>query len=207
MKKDEVHTRCREEEREEQEKVINETANADVDNESKLEDETNEFNDTNVENEEVDEVTQLKEELAKANDRYLRAVAELENFKRRINEERIKDRMYANQSLLEQFINVTDIFDKAVNIKTDDSKLENFLIGFRMINDNIKTILEDEGIKKIQAIGMPFDAKYHMAVETGHDETKEDNIILEEIQTGYIYKERILRPSRVKVNKLQGGNE
>lgn len=207
MKKDEVHNCCREEEREEQEKVINETANADVDNESKLEDETNEFNDTNVENEEVDEVTQLKEELAKANDRYLRAVAELENFKRRINEERIKDRMYANQSLLEQFINVTDIFDKAVNIKTDDSKLENFLIGFRMINDNIKTILEDEGIKKIQAIGMPFDAKYHMAVETGHDETKEDNIILEEIQTGYIYKERILRPSRVKVNKLQGGNE
>ena len=74
----------------------------------------------------LEEINSLKTEIAILNDKYLRALADMENFKKRMNEERIRDRIYANQSLLEKFISVTDIFDKAVNIKTDDPKLKTF---------------------------------------------------------------------------------
>lgn len=200
MKKEEIHNRYREEESEETTETLNGEGAQDVEN---VELETLEVDVEAIESNE--EIKKLQEEIKILQDKYLRAFAEHENFKKRMNEERIKERKYANQGLLEQIINVTDIFDKAVNVETDDPKLKNFLIGFKMINENIKQVLENEGVKKINAIGELFDAKYHMAVETDYDETKEENIILEEIQTGYIFKDRILRPSRVKVNKKQGG--
>lgn len=198
MKKEEVHNRYREEESEDTQETLNTEGTQEV------ELETN----PDVDVEAIDpneEIKKLQEEIKALQDKYLRTFAEHENFKKRINEERVRDRTYANQGLLEQIINVTDIFDKAVNVKTDDPKLENFLIGFKMINENIKQVLENEGVKKINAVGEVFDAKYHMAVETDFDKDKDENIILEEIQTGYIFKDRILRPSRVKVNKKQGG--
>lgn len=193
MKKEEIHNRYREEDSEEK----NEALNGEIIEE---ETETVEVIDQN------EEINKLQEEIKVLQDKYLRSFAEHENFKKRMNEERIRDRTYANQGLLEQIINVTDIFDKAVNVKTDDPKLENFLIGFKMINENIKQVLENEGVKRINAVGEVFDARYHMAVETAYEESKAEDIILEEIQSGYIFKDRILRPSKVKVNKKQGGN-
>lgn len=148
------------------------------------------------------EILELKAEVAKLSDLYLRTLADAENFKKRINDERARERKYASQSLLEKLVNVTDIFDKAVNSNVDDEKLKNFLIGFQMINKNIQDILEEEGVSKIESLGKIFDPKVHHAVETVNDEEKEDNIIVQERQTGYYYKDRILRPALVVVNKI-----
>lgn len=152
-------------------------------------------------------VEMLEEEVKQLQDKYLRHLAEHENYKKRTQEENNRNRMYANQTLLEKLIHVTDIFDQAVNMKTEDEKLKNFLIGFQMINENFTQILESEGVKKIKSLGEKFDPRYHMAVETEYDETQEEGIILAEIQTGYEYKNRILRPSRVKVNQKNGGKD
>ncbi|HEY8445222.1 MAG TPA: nucleotide exchange factor GrpE [Bacilli bacterium] len=154
-----------------------------------------------------DELTLLQEELDKYKNLYLRTLAEMENFKKRINEERLRERKYAYQGLLEKLVNVIDIFDKAVNIKTDDQKLQNFLTGFAMVNNSFKQILESEEVKKIEALGKEFDPKFHHAVESDYDETKPENYVLEEFQTGYTYKDRILRPSLVKVNLKKKGND
>lgn len=148
-----------------------------------------------------------QEELKRITNSYLRVLADFENFKKRTNEERIKERKYVYQSLFEKMINVIDIFDKAVNMPTDDEKLKNFLMGFKMINDNLKQILEAEGVKKIDALNQKFDPNFHHAMETEWDETKEENIILCELQTGYMYKDRLLRPSLVKVNQKSKGND
>lgn len=147
------------------------------------------------------------EELKKAQASYLRVLADFENFKKRTNEERIKERKYAHQSLFEQLVNSLDIFDKAVNMKTEDEKINNFLIGFKMINDNFKQILESEGVKKINAVGEKFDPNFHHAMEVEWDESKAENTVLSELQTGYMYKDRLLRPSLVKVNQKKKGNE
>ena len=126
--------------------------------------------------------------------------AELENFKRRMNEERIKDRKYASQDVFSEIINVLDIFDKAVNMPTEDPTLKNFLIGFVMINNQFTSILENYGVKKIKAVGEKFDPMYHSAIETIETEDAEPGIVLEEVMTGYLYKDRVLRPSMVKVS-------
>ena len=108
----------------------------------------------------------LKEEAKKYKDQYLRVLADSENFKKRIDEERIRERKYGSQRILEKIIPSIDIFDKALNMKTDDEKVKNFLIGFEMINNNLKQALEEEGVKKIKAVGEKFDPRYHHAVST-----------------------------------------
>jgi len=153
------------------------------------------------------EILELRAEVAKLSDLYLRTLAEAENFKKRINDERMRERKYAGQSLLERLVNVTDIFDKAVNSNVDDEKVKNFLIGFQMINKNLQDLLEEEGVTKIKAKGEVFDPKVHHAVETVTDLEQDDNIIVQERQTGYYYKDRILRPSLVVVNKINENNK
>lgn len=202
MSKKEILNRYREEEKDElteQEQEVQE-----VEEDSQIED--NEEVEKEAEKQEEDEVS-LREELEKYKNQYLRALAEMENFKKRINEERIRERKYANQGLLEKLVNIVDIFDKAVNIKTDNQKLQNFLTGFVMINNSFKQILESEEVRKIEALGKEFDPKVHHAMESCYDETQPENIILEEFQTGYTYKDRILRPSLVKVNLKKKGND
>ena len=70
-----------------------------------------------------------------------------------------------------------------------------------MINNSLKQILEEEGVKPIKALGEPFDPRYHHAVEVDWDKTKAENTVIQEIQKGYLFKDRILRASLVKVNK------
>lgn len=148
-----------------------------------------------------EETLDLEEEVKRLKDLYLRTLADAENFKRRINEERIRERKYAAQGLLEKLISVIDIFDQAIGVETDDPKLKNFLTGFTIINKQLNEILEEEGVKKIVARDQIFDPAYHHAVEVEHDENKEDNIVLEVYQNGYTFKDRVLRPALVKVNK------
>ena len=181
--------RYREEEKELEEKELK---NLEID-ESELEEDSSN----------IEEIEKLKEEVKKYKEQYLRTLADSENFKKRIDEERIRDRKYASQRLLEKLIPSIDIFDKALNIKTEDEKLKNFLIGFEMINNSLKQTLSEEGVKEIKAVGEKFDPKFHHAVETSWDSDKEEGIVLEVIQTGFMYKDRVLRPSLVKVNQKE----
>ena len=149
----------------------------------------------------IQENETLKEEIESLKDLLLRERAELENFKRRTNEERIKDRKYALTDFLMELIDVVDVFDKAVNVKTDDEKLKKFLSGFEMVNKTFKQILSRNGVEQIESIGKPFDPSFHSAIETVQVEGVEPNMVVEEIMTGYTYKDRVLRPSMVKVSE------
>lgn len=145
-------------------------------------------------------ISELEKNVASANDKYLKTLAESENYRKRMDEERIRDRKYASQRLLEKLVNSIDIFDKACNMKTDNEVLKNFLMGFQMIYNQINTTLEEEGVKKIKVDAM-FDPRYHHAVETDYDETKEEGTILAVLKDGYMYKDRVLVAALVKVNK------
>lgn len=145
-------------------------------------------------------ISELEKNVASANDKYLKTLAESENYRKRMDEERIRDRKYASQRLLEKLVNSIDIFDKACNMKTDNEVLKNFLMGFQMIYNQINTTLEEEGVKKIKVDAM-FDPRYHHAVETDYDETKEEGAILAVLKDGYMYKDRVLVAALVKVNK------
>lgn len=192
------NNRYREEEKELEE--VSETVEESVVQET-LEDKTETKGEKNKKVKKLQErIKELEENEALLKNEMLKDRAELENFKRRMNDERIKDRKYANQEVFSEIINVLDIFDKAVNLETEDQVLKNFLIGFVMINNQFTSILENYGVKKIKSVGEKFDPMYHSAIETIEVEDTESGIVLEEVMTGYLYKDRVLRPSMVKVS-------
>ena len=118
-----------------------------------------------------------------------------------MNEERIKDRKYANQSFFEELINITDIFDKAVNSNVEDEKLKKYLFGFKMINDQLQNIMSSHGVTKIKDLGEEFNPQFHDAIEEVEVEGTPANKVVEVVIQGYMYKDRVLRPSTVKVSK------
>lgn len=149
--------------------------------------------------EEVSEVELLQEEVNNLKDKFLRNQAELENFKRRTNEERVKERKYAQQYILTKLIDLNDNFERALSSNKDD--YDSLKEGLTMIMSQLSSILEEESVKKIESVGKEFDPNFHQAVMTSNEEDIEDDIVAEEFQTGYMYKDRVLRPSMVKVNK------
>ena len=152
-----------------------------------------------------EENLKLSEEIKKLKNDLLMVKADEINFKNRLEEDKSKMISYANQKILEKFITHLDLFDKVVSFKTDDPALKNYLIGFEMINNNFKQVLEEEGVKKVVCeVGKELDPKYHSAFQTDWNEEFPEGVILQELQTGYTYKDRLLRPTLVKVNKKEG---
>ena len=94
---------------------------------------------------------------------------------------------------------------KGSNLKEFENLLvqntKKYLTGFVMINNNIKQIMENYGVKKIDCLNKPFDPAYHQAIEVVEVEGVEPNIVVAVIAEGYLYKDRVLRPSMVKVSK------
>lgn len=148
-----------------------------------------------------EQIAKLELELANVKNEMLLDRAELENFKRRTNEERIKDRKYANQTLLSDMINVIDIFDKAVSNASEDELLKKYLTGFSMINMQLQNVMKDYGVEKIKDLGEKFNPNVHQAIDTVEIEGVEEGQVVEVVMQGYMYKDRVLRPSMVKVSK------
>jgi molecular chaperone GrpE len=141
---------------------------------------------------------------AEAVDKALRAQAELQNYRKRKDEETDKMIKYANEDLIEKILPTLDNFERAIKLDDNDltDELSKFLDGFKMIYVSLMNVLNDLGLKEIEALYQPFDPAYHQAVLTGIDDTKEDGIVLEVLQKGYMLKDRVIRPVMVKVNNL-----
>lgn len=153
-----------------------------------------------------EENEEMKKELEELTEKALRAVAELENYKKR-NEKAITENMkYYNMWLIEKLLLPLDQLNIVVNGNVENPELKNYLSGFKMINDQIFDILEEEGLKLIKTDGEKFDPMYHYAVEKEEDKEKENGIILKTTQTGYLFKDRVIRPAMVTVNEWSEEN-
>ncbi len=140
------------------------------------------------------EINELKNELLKNR-------AELENFKKRMNEEKIKDRKYASLNLITDLITPIEYLTKACNMQSDDANLNNFLIGFKMIANQITDVLKADGLEEINSLNEKFDPTLHHAVEKIKVEDKEPEIVVEELSKAYKYKDRVVKPAMVKVSE------
>ena len=150
---------------------------------------------------ELSELDQAKQELQSLKDQVLRDRAELENFKRRMNEERIKERKYIHQDILKKVLDVLDNLERAVAHEYED--VDRFKDGLGSVIKLVEKILTDESVEKIESLNQPFDATLHQAVTTVVNKDVEEQTIVEVYQDGYKYKERILRPSMVVVSKKE----
>lgn len=142
----------------------------------------------------------LKEEQAKS----MRIQAEMLNFKKRKEDEVASFYKYCNEDLIEELLPVIDNFERAIQMDASEDasdEVKRFLEGFKMIYGNLVSILNKEEVKEIEASGIEFNPNYHQAVLTEHDETKPSGVVLEVLQKGYTYKDKVIRPAMVKVNE------
>lgn len=155
-----------------------------------------------VNNEEKAEATveeTLQQEVNLLKDKLLRNTAELENFKRRTNDEKQTFMKYAVSGVMLELIDIVDNFERALDSMS--SLEEESLVGVKMIYNQLNTVLTANGVEVIEAIGKDFDPNIHQAVMTGKDENYGSQIVIEELQRGYMFKDKVLRPSMVKVNE------
>lgn len=158
-------------------------------------------------NKHLDKIQELEEQILALKEENLRVKADSENFKKRLNDEKVRDRKYAASTLIHDLLIPLDQLKKVVEFEQENKELNNYLIGFKMINNSIYQVLEEDGLKEIKALGEKFDPNYHYAVEKENNKEIEDGIITEVITTGYMYKDRLLRAALVKVNEWSEENE
>lgn len=146
---------------------------------------------------------ELDDKIKKLEEALLRNQAELINFKRRKDEEVSRLLKYANEDVILGFLPILDNIERAIKMDDDnlDDEVSKFLEGFKMIYSQIVSLLEKFEVKEIVCMNEMFDPVYHQAVLTDKDETKDSGIILEVLQKGYMYKDKVIRPSMVKVNE------
>jgi len=148
-----------------------------------------------------DKLRELEEKLEEFKEKYLRSLAEMENFKKRMNEDLKRERKYAGFSLANKLIDSIVIFNQALNMETNDPNLKNFLYGFRMIDDMIYNSLKEEGVSIIDTkVGDEFDPSKQEAMDKEYDPEFKEHTVLKVVKKGYVFKDRILRPSMVVIN-------
>ena len=149
------------------------------------------------------EVEKLQEEKNILNDKLLRVSAEMQNMKRRYEEEIFKIYKYEGESFIKKTLNVLDNFERAVSMDTEDSndEISKFLNGFKLIYNELKKNLEEEGVTEIDCLNKPFNPEVMDAVMTESIEGFEPNIVTAVMLKGYKYNDKVIRPAMVKVNE------
>lgn len=141
-----------------------------------------------------------EKELSDLHDRYLRLAADFDNFKKRALKERSELLKYANENLAKQLLDVVDNLERArVHAETADK--ESLLQGVGLVENIFLQTLEKFGVRRFSALGRPFDPAFHEAVQEVAAADAAVGAVLFELQKGYTYHERLLRPSRVVLCK------
>lgn len=147
------------------------------------------------------EVEQLKKGIEEAENRYLRLRADFDNFRRRVQLDREASEKYRAQDLIANLLPAIDNFERAMQIEPDNEQSKSLIEGMEMIYRSLLDALQKEGAEQIEAVGQEFDPNFHQAVMQVEDENFGSNIVVEEFQKGYKLKDRVIRPSMVKVNQ------
>ena len=127
-----------------------------------------------------------------------RAAADFSNYKRRVEEERAATSQFANAILLARLLSVLDDFDRALDTVPPDTH-EAWVEGIRLVERKLRGLLESEGVTPIEAVGRPFDPNLHEAVVHEDTTAYPDNTVIDEVQRGYLLRDRVLRPALVRV--------
>lgn len=157
--------------------------------------------------EETEEVTVEESEqpekgdkkIQELNDKLMRTIAEFDNFRKRSEKEKSAMFEIGAKGIIEKILPVIDNFERGLGSISEEEKESAFAQGIEAIYKQFVTVLEDAGVKAIEAVGQEFDPNLHNAVMHIEDDSFGENIIAEEFQKGYMYKESVVRHSMVKV--------
>lgn len=148
-----------------------------------------------------EKIKSLEKEVDDYKDRLLRKAAEFENYKRRVENDQLNLLKYAAESLIIKILPVIDDFERSLVHIKDAKDVESIQEGISLVYEKLMKILADQGVKPIEAIGKPFDVHYHEAIMQKKADDVEPNAVIDEFEKGYMYKDRVIRHSKVAVNE------
>ncbi|MFC1515131.1 nucleotide exchange factor GrpE [Thermodesulfobacteriota bacterium] len=144
----------------------------------------------------------LEQEAKENHDRFLRASAEFENYKKRAAREMNDFRKFANENIVKAMLPVVDNLDRAIESSGDDQKSVSSVVeGVNMTIREILKVFEQFGVMPFESLGESFDPGFHQAVMQEETEDHPDNTVIKELQKGYMIHDRLLRPAMVIVSK------
>jgi molecular chaperone GrpE len=153
-----------------------------------------------------DKILALEQEANDNKDKFLRKAAEFENYKRRTENEQLNLLKYAAEPFIKKILSVVDDFERSL-VHLDDAKDTQALKdGVKMIYDKLMKVLDEQGVKKITAVGEPFSVDFHEALMQRKAEDVPPHTVVDEVEAGYIYKDKVIRHSKVVVSEDTADN-
>lgn len=146
-----------------------------------------------------DLIAQMEQKIAEGEDRFKRLFAEFDNFRKRSENEKAGRYADGERAVLEKILPTIDNFDRALANIPEDLQGNAYVDGMEKVYRSFMDTLASLGVKPIEAVGQPFDADFHNAVMHVEDEDAGENMVVEEFQKGYMFKDKVLRYSMVKV--------
>ena len=151
---------------------------------------------------------ELKEREVQLNDlteTLQRLQAEFENFKKRNEKENKNFQEFANASLISDFLPFLDSLENALQTikKAESFPKEKAVEGTQKLFEQFQSLLQEKGLQEIKAVGKKFDPQFHECLMQENQVEKEDGVVLEELQKGYLFKGKVLRPAKVKINRIE----
>ncbi|MCD6574305.1 nucleotide exchange factor GrpE [Candidatus Aerophobetes bacterium] len=134
-------------------------------------------------------------------DHLKRLKAEFENYKKRMVKERQQIVTWAIEDLIKEFLPVLDDLERAIDSASISQDFSSLIQGIKMVYDHFKQLLKKKGLEEISAQGEEFDPNLHEAIMRIESDEHPDNVVVEEMRKGYKFKDRVLRPAMVKVNR------
>lgn len=161
------------------------------------EESSEETNETNFE----EKITQLEQEVVELKDKLLRKAAEFENYKRRTENDQINLITFAAESFIQKLLPVIDDFERSLGHVEEAQDITAIKQGLKLIYDKLMKVLDEQGVKKIEAVGNPFDVDYHEALMQRPDDSVEPHTVVDEMEKGYTYKDKVIRHAKVVVSE------
>ncbi len=142
----------------------------------------------------------LEKEVADYKDRLVRKMAEFENYKRRTENDQVNLLTYAAESFIVKILPVYDDLERSLQHIDDEKNIDAVKEGLKMVFNKFGKILDEQGVKKIEAKGKPFDHNFHEALMQQKVEGVEPHTVIEEVEPGYMYKDKVIRHTKVIVS-------
>jgi len=154
-----------------------------------------------------EKIAELEIHVKEWHDKFLRKAAEFENFKRRTENDQFNLINYAAESFITKLLPVIDDFERSLQHIDDDSSVDAVKEGIKLVYEKLLKVLDEQGVKKMKVKGEPFNVDYHDALMQRKDDSVPPHTVLEEVEKGYLYRDKVIRHAKVIVSEETSSNE
>ena len=148
-----------------------------------------------------EKIESLEKQIEEYKDKLLRKAAEFENYKRRSENDQLNLINYSGENLITKLLPAIDDFERSIQHTEDAKDVNSIKEGLQLVYNKLIKILEEQGVKKIEAIGKPFDVDFHEALMQRKDDSVPAHTVLDELEKGYMYKDKVIRHTKVIVSE------